>query len=429
MVLPRTRQFWSVSISHLVIDIFNGSVPVLLTFISGHLIGLSNTQIGFAISIYQLTSALSQPFAGWLADRSGGRLLGAGGVGWTVGMQALALLLVVTTRSYVLMVIPLTLAALGSGIFHPIGTMHASTRTTSRSGDLSLFFMMGQLGGGLGPAITGFLLDRASSNNAIFMQAFGMPFQERLAETGSITPILLMGIVAIPSVLFMAFSLPDRKAHRHSSPTSGGGTGRAALRVQPLVMLGGMVILRGMLNPGIVAFLPRLFQSRGWNPSEYGLVTSSFWISGAFAGLIAGQLADRYGDRVVIGLTLLISAPAVFLLSSATDSSAYLLAIIAGAFSSASHPLIVAMTQRLLPGGRGLSSGIGLGAIFATGALGTFVIGALSDSLGLETAIQIVALITVATGLLALRLPADPTPAKPIAAPSERSSDAVAKTV
>ncbi|MCK6577335.1 MAG: MFS transporter [Anaerolineae bacterium] len=416
MVLPRSRLFWSVSIGHLVIDIFNASVAVQLTFISGHILSLTNTQIGLAISLYQLVSALSQPFAGWLADRTGGRSLGAGGVALTVGMQALALLLAATTHNYTLMVVPLVLAAVGNGTYHPVGTMHASSNPATRSSDLSIFFMMGQLGGGLGPAITGMLLDRFSSANAVFTQALG-GFEARLVEHGSIAPILVMALFALPSILYMLVSMPNRDLFRQQNGAVAKGTMRRPLGLTPLLMLGAMVAMRGLVNPGMVAFLPRLFQSRGWSPAEYGLVTSSFWFAGAFVGLIAGQLAVRFGDRLVIGVTLLISAPAVFLLGSAADASAYLLAIVAGAFSSASHPLIVAMTQRLLPGGRGLASGVGLGAIFGMGALGTLVIGALSDSVGIETAFRIIAVVTVFNGLLALRLPGiaptEPPPAVP----------------
>lgn len=429
MVIPRNRVFWSVSISHLVIDIFNASVPVLLTFLSGHLLSLSNTQIGFAISAYQFTSALSQPFAGWLADRTGGRWLGSGGVAWTIIMQVLALALAVTTKQYALLVIPLVLAALGSGAFHPVGTMHASPREKASTGELAMFFFMGQFGGGLGPAITGVLLDRAATQNIIFTAALGPHFAGRLVESGSVVPMFVMALAAVPAVLFMAMSVPSSHNHRKAQVSSG-QTVRKPLRIAPLILLAVIVMLRGLVNPGLVSFLPPLFQSRGWSPSEYGLITSSYWIAGAIAGLVAGQIADRFGIRLVMGLTLLLTAPAVFLLGMISSPVAFLLAMLSGAFSSSSHPLIVALTQSYLPGGKGFASGASLGFIFGMGALGVLIIGALADAFGgIGQAFQIVAIITLVTGLLAFFLPSDhaaPKPQRP-AEPVENSGDSVAK--
>ncbi|MCC6804947.1 MAG: MFS transporter, partial [Anaerolineae bacterium] len=163
--VPRSRLFWSVSLGHFTVDVFNASVGVTLAFLSGHLISMTNTQIGFAMSGYQLMSAISQPLCGWLADRSGGRWLGAGGVAWTVTLTMLALAIAVVTRNYALMVIPLILAALGSGAFHPVGAMHAAH--SGHITGLSLFFFMGQFGGSLGPVLVGFLLDQAATHNTL----------------------------------------------------------------------------------------------------------------------------------------------------------------------------------------------------------------------------------------------------------------------
>ncbi|MDZ4769559.1 MAG: MFS transporter [Chloroflexota bacterium] len=406
MVIPRTRLFWSVSINHLVIDIFNASVPVLLTFISGHLLALSNTQIGLAISAYQFTSALSQPFAGWLADRTGGRWLGSGGVAWTVGWQVIGLLLAAATREYLLLVIPLVLSALGSGAFHPVGAMHASDKT--RTSDLALFFFMGQFGGGLGPALTGILLDSAATRFSIFTQPFGAPFAGRLIESGSVAPLFILALAAIPAIVFMAHTVPGTRAYRATSAARQDNTTKKRLMLAPLLMLAAVVMLRGLVNPGLVAFLPTLFQSYGWTPAQYGLIASSYWIAGAFAGLVAGQVADRFGVRLVIAVTLLATAPAVYLLGVVSSPAAFALAIAVGAFSGSSHSLIVAQTQRYMPAGTGLASGAGLGFIFGMGAVGTLVIGTLADALGgISQAFQVVAGVTVITGLLALCLPKD----------------------
>jgi FSR family fosmidomycin resistance protein-like MFS transporter len=102
----------------------------------------------------------------------------------------------------------------------------------------------------------------------------------------------------------------------------------------------------------------------------------------------------------------------LFFLPEADGFVALGLAVAAGALTGGSHSVIVAMTQRLLPARKGLAGGLTLGFIFGTGALGTLVIGGLSDRVGLLTAFQIVAGVTAVTSLLAWRLPAD-RPARP----------------
>ena len=69
--------FSSVAFSHLIVDVFNSSRPVLLTYL-----GLTETQIAWISTIYIWTSSLTQPFFGWISDRVGPRWLAAGGVLW-----------------------------------------------------------------------------------------------------------------------------------------------------------------------------------------------------------------------------------------------------------------------------------------------------------------------------------------------------------
>ena len=71
-------------------DIFMSMGPVVLTYISLHILPLSKPEIGNILGLVLLLNALTQPLFGWLADRSGGRWIGAGGVAWTLTCTALA---------------------------------------------------------------------------------------------------------------------------------------------------------------------------------------------------------------------------------------------------------------------------------------------------------------------------------------------------
>lgn len=402
MYLPRARQFWAVGLGHLTNDIFMAMGVVVLTFLSASIMPISNTAIGFAVSAQQIAGAVSQPFFGAMADRTGGRWLGTIGLAWTVGMFMTAVLMAVLTRNYFIVLIPFVLQGVGSGAVHPVGMLNAAEAERARSAtSMSYFFLMGQFGLALGPALAGLMLDAANPARALP----GVPGGVLPLGMGvNLLPVFLLGIIVLPGVVMMATSIPMRRegpAPRKNRADGGG----VRLPVMPFVVLGVMVILRGLAQPGSVNFIPALFQAKGWSPAEYGLITSFFWVAGGISGVIFGNLADRYDRRWIIMVSMLLSAPAFFFLPIVDGALAFLAAIAAGGFSGGGHSIIVVLAQDLIPASKGLAGGAILGFIFATGALGSLLIGGIADSIGLETTFQIVGIVAVLSGVLALLLP------------------------
>lgn len=413
MHIPRNRLFWAVSLGHLTNDTFTSMPSVLLAFISVNVLPLNNAEIGLILGVAALVGALTQPVFGLLADRSGGRWLGAGGVAWTVGMMLLAL--VAAERGAAgLMALAFIIPLVGSGAFHPVGAKYAAeSDPTHSASNMAYFFLMGQLGLALGPALAGRLLDGAASFNHVFTDPLGPVFAGALMEQGTVSPVFVVGIFAVPVVLMMALTIPNSRAHRARRATeqqTAAPAERVVFPVLAFVILIVMVSLRSLAQPGTVNFIPVLFQEKGWSPAEYGLITSSFWVGSGIAGVFFGNLADRFDRRRVIAVSMLASAPAFFFLPVTDGALAFGLAIAAGALSGASHSIIVVLAQGLLPGSKALASGMILGLIFGTGALGNFLIGWMSESIGLGVAFQIVAAAVVVSSVLALALPGQKRP-------------------
>lgn len=406
--MPRqVRLLLSVCFGHLTNDIFASMTPVLLTFLAAGILPMSNIQIGLAVSMAQLLGAITQPWFGIRADRAGGRVLGAFGLAFHVGLFTLGVILAAAARNYWLMFIPIVLAPIGSGALHPVGALHAAEAVPRRSAfNMALFFLMGQTGLALGPAIAGILLEWANPDllgqlgRSVGFTHFGM--QDNL------TPIILLSVIALPGVYLMASSIPRSHEHhaeqnkRKSERENGGGQ---KLPLFAFLVLGLIVLLRGLGQQGSVAFVPVLFEQKGWDPAAYGTITSSYWIASAVSGLIFGRLADRFDRRMVMMLSMLFSAPAFFLLPAYEGAFAFFLAIAAGGLSGGAHSLIVVMAQDLIPMRKGFASGAILGFIFATGAIGSLAIGFISDQIGLALTFQIVALMIAVAGALSLLLP------------------------
>src|SRR5574342_377390 len=191
MTLLFDSLFSSIALSHLMVDVFNSSRPVLLTYL-----GLTETQIALISTIYIWASALTQPLFGWISDRVGPRWLAAGGVLWMTFFYTAALFLPGNIG-----LVCLLIAALGSSSFHPVGTVQATLQGRSHlkgreTTATSLFFMAGQMGHFLGPILTGLILAR-----------FGLP------------AMVILPIVSIPIGLVLAYQL--RGNHPHPKPTEG----------------------------------------------------------------------------------------------------------------------------------------------------------------------------------------------------------------
>ena len=388
--------FTSVCLGHISNDIFMSMGPVVLTYISLHILPLSSSEIGTILGLVLLLNALAQPLFGWLADQNGGRWIGAGGVAWTLSCTALAML-GAETGAILLFALPFVLRALGSSAFHPVGAMHAAESNRQNAGvNLALFFFMGQMGLAIGPTLAGLLLNSSASVN---LAEGGM--------NGSLYPILALTMLGIPGVIMMVIYLPPRRRHKraHKRMVKEDNRTRQAIPIFSLTTLVIMITLRSMAMPGTISFIPLLFQAKGWSPAEYGIITSTFWLASGFTGIFLGRLADRIDRRYVVTVSLLLSVPAFILLPTVDGLFAYLVAIAAGAFSGGSHSIIIQLAQDMMPSGKGFASGMIMGLIFGTGAVGTFLIGHMWKLLGLTLTFQIVALVVMVSALLGLTLP------------------------
>lgn len=398
---PTSHKFWSVGVGHFTNDLLmQAGGAVLLTFLSTSILPMSNTEIGFAITAKQLTGAVAQPLFGLRADKTGGRRLGAVGLALTVSSFLVAIFIAVTTRNYYLMLIPYVLQGIGSGAIHPVGALHAAEdHADHAASNTAYFFLMGQLGLGIGPVLIGMLLDFGSHGGLL-------PLANWIVDNINFTPIFLVGLAGIPSVFFMYSGIPSDRKQKHKDKDSTNVKVSSRLTTwMPFIILGIMVILRSMPNLGSVNFIPKLFESKGWSATDYGFITSVYWVSSGIAGVVFGNLADRYDRRYVVLWSMILSAPPLFFLPMVDGVLAVILALLAGGFSGGSHSIIVILAQELLPDSKAFASGAILGFIFGAGALASLAIGIISDSIGLSITFQIMAVVAVVAGLMGLLLP------------------------
>ena len=308
MKLLRNPLFLSVSISHFIIDVLNGQVSILLAVLSVPL-QLSYASIGLIATVYALVGAVGQPIFGWLADRWGARWAAAGGVLW----MAFFFSLVAMAPGF--WPIPLlVLGSLGSAAFHPPGTMKAAQvghlhMTGQVATAASLFFLFGQGGLSVGPGIGGWMI-------------------EHLGRLG----LLLLTGITVPIGLWLAWEM------RPATGPAGAPATRASEPSGPLVspdrLLFGMVILLAGLRTWAqsitITFAPKFFQDQGVAPTVYGTIVAVFMGSSAIGGVLGATLADRWGRRRTITLSLALSILPLYFFPTADGLWIYVLAALAG---------------------------------------------------------------------------------------------------
>lgn len=383
MLLFRNKVFIAITFGHLVIDIFNSMGAILVTFLSVPL-ALSTAQIGLALSAYSLLAAVTQPLFGWLADKVGTRWLGPGSVAWTISFLMLSIWIAQTTHSFALFVFCFSLASLGSGAFHPMATMHSTTAVAGLAAmGTGVFFLFGQGGLAVGPVLAGFLLDHVG-------------------------PIgfYILALCAAPFVIFMAFAMHHTTARAAKTEASDAARlTTASVRWGALAILALITAARAWVFLGTINFIPKMFQDLGWSSTEQGMLIAVYWIVSGLTGVIGGGLADRWGRRQLVFVTLLLGSLPIYFLPLQSGWLAFVPIMFSGSLLGASHSTLLVIAQALLPGRRAFASGVTLGYLFGMGAIAAWIIGLLADSWGLTPAIQIGTAIGVAGALLALFLP------------------------
>jgi FSR family fosmidomycin resistance protein-like MFS transporter len=132
----------------------------------------------------------------------------------------------------------------------------------------------------------------------------------------------------------------------------------------------------------------------------------AFLVAAAAGTFIGGPLADRFGRRNIIWLSILGTAPFSIMLPYANLFWSGVLVVCAGFVLSSAFSIIVVYAQELLPGKIGLVSGLFFGLAFGLGGLGSAVLGRIADVTSIAYIMQICAFLPL-IGLLTIFLPKD----------------------
>src|ERR1700704_6323576 len=383
-------------LGHLTVDSYVGVIPVLFPVLIGRF-KLSLATVGLVSLAYSGMAAVSQPLFGVLADRFGTRFTRLA-LGWT----ALTFALIGFVTSFPLLVALAFASGLGSGAFHPMGSLdvRALLPARRRSFGMSIYVTAGTVGVAIGP-LQGILL----------FGAFG---------------IHGTGLLVIPGLFAGGYLLWRMR----STVQAHGRPAHAALAVAqrvPLFALAaviGVMMSRSWTVNVFQAFTPTWYKQLGYGPGFYGPLATTLVLASAVGTVGCGTLADRYGRRSVILATLVLSVPAILLFTMFPGPWAFASAILIGVLAASTAPLMLLMAQQLMAARAGLASGLVMGLGFVTGAIGIPINGAIADVIGLQRSLMTHVVLVIATIGLAWFLPSESEMERLSAGQELRSADA-----
>jgi MFS transporter, FSR family, fosmidomycin resistance protein len=362
--------------THFLVDGFGNIYPPLLPLLIPHL-DLSLAAAGTLQMCFQLANAVTQLGFGTLADRWRPRvLLVAGPILCLVVLPLVGLAPNVWMLAAVLIV-----GGLGGAAFHPPAAALVHRFGGTRAGyAMGFHISAGALGQAMAPLL----------------------FAPVAARWGlGAMPLLMLPALAACALLLRGLP-PLARLHDHATPG-----GFAALRPhrKPLTLLYFIVVIRTVTSLSFVTFMTVLLTRHGMSVAQAGTAAAVYLLASTTGGFIGGPLADVWGARRVILLSLIGAVP--FLVTATFFSGWTFVAFVsAGGFLlQSSLPVNVTFGQTIARMSAATVSSLMMGFAWGMGGFMVPIVGFFADRIGIERTLVAIAVLPLAAAVLALQLP------------------------
>lgn len=361
--------------THFVSDAYSNLYAPLLPALIPRL-GLSLTTAGTLAMLFQMAASVSQLGFGHVADRWRPRPMLV--VGPVVSVAVLSL--IGLAWSAPVLAVILVVGGLGGAAFHPSAAAVVHRLGGQHRGlAMAVHITAGTVGYALGPVIFA-------------------PFVER-AGLGW-TPVL-----AVPGLLALAWILPGVPQLPATSGASRGGLAVLRPFARPLAFLWAIVVVRTLTSLSFATFVPVMLTRQGWSVSHAGAAVSAYLCAAGIGGFFGGPLADRFGPRPIIAVSMLTAAPLLVTATMLPPVGFVILLAIAGLFLQSTLPVNVTYAHQIAPVNAATVSSLMMGVAWGTGGLSVPFVGMLADRIGIQTALSWMALLPLVGAACAIPLP------------------------
>jgi MFS transporter, FSR family, fosmidomycin resistance protein len=375
---------------HLAVDFASGSVPALIPFLTDRF-RLSYSLAAVLLLAATVSSSVVQPLFGFWSDRRGALWLIPGGAGLAaVGIGAAAV-----TPAYLAVVVLVFLGGLGVAAFHPEGAKFAAYASgRKRASGMSYFNVGGNAGYALGAFATGQLVVWLGLTGGLLAMA----------------PVAVATIVLARLTPGLAELKPAREADAHA---------RHEDDARAMGLLGAVIALRSVAWFTLLAFVPLWAIAHGHSKGYGNRLLFLMLLAGAVGTLLLGPLADRFGLRRTLTVTQAAVGPLMLVFVYLGGVAGAIALMLIGVCVVGTFGVTMVLSQLYLPRHVGIASGLSVGLAMGIGGIAAVVLGAIADTIDLETALTISAVAPVVGVVFSLRLPAPAARDQPRAERSE----------
>jgi FSR family fosmidomycin resistance protein-like MFS transporter len=351
------------TVAHVANDANQSAIPSLLPFLIGHH-GLSYATAASLVLAMNLSSSIVQPLFGHLSDRrSMAWVIPTSLVLASAGAASIGL-----APNFSWMLLGALISGIGIAAFHPEGSRYSNYFAGAKRASGMGWFTVGGYGGfALGPILVTPLLLTFGLHGTAFL----------------IVPGLVLAALLVRDLPRFERAREGAHARRHHIRGRDDWRGFSMLAI--------VVAARSTVFLGAVTFLPLLaihvlHASKGAGEA----VLACMLVCGAVGTVAGGRLADRFGRRAIVTVSLAVASlgGAGLATLSAFGQPLLSLAVCAGGFGAAiglSAGVIVVLGQEYLPHRIGIASGVTLGLAVTIGGIFAPIFGVIGDRYGLPT--------------------------------------------
>ncbi|MEH6995438.1 MFS transporter [Neobacillus drentensis] len=377
-----------IGLCHLLNDAIQAVVPAMFPILEKSM-GLSFTQLGIIAFSLNMVSSVLQPVVGFVTDKRPmpfalpiGLTLTLGGV---LGMSF--------APSFGLIVLSVIFIGLGSAVFHPEGSRVAYMAAGKRRGlAQSIYQVGGNTGQALAPLITALIL---------------VPLGQQGASWFSLVAALAVLLLIYISNWYKQRLVENLPLVKKKNSMSDKKTGLSKKVKQSLGLILLLIFARSWYISGMTNFYAFFaIEEYSMTIKESQLFLFAFLIAGAFGTFFGGPLADRFGKKKLISVSMLLTIPFSILIPFVPSFIAFIFLTLTGFILMTNFSVTVVFAQELVPGKIGTMSGLTVGLAFGMGAIGSVGLGYIADLFSMSAMVSSIGFLPL-LGLLAFLLPSD----------------------
>jgi MFS transporter, FSR family, fosmidomycin resistance protein len=348
-------------VGHFFIDVYSSALAAFQPHLATKM-GINLTEAGFLAGIFVFANSVTQPGFGFLSDRYHSQLF----TSMAPAVAGIGVAMIGLAPSYGVVMMLAVLGGMGISSFHPQASARATVGIEANKPFwMAVFISSGTLGLALGPSLFAGIVEK-----------FGFARSWIGAIPGMVVSLLLLALLpALPGV--------DRSEKKSFD--------LAPLRAvwKPLTILYFLVFARSIVQVTFTQFLPLyLTRERGYGVTAASQALSVYLACGALGGFLGGNIANRFGGRTTILISMIGSVPFLVGFFFTTGWVSLLSLALGGLILLFTIPVNVVMGQQLAPGQAGTVSALLMG--FAWGMAGFLfipIVGKASDLVGLHNAL------------------------------------------